>query len=146
MRGRGAHFFVRIEPGLRVRFSKICPDCPKSSSCRSKNQKIAQKSSLHSPSTVQTAKLKDRKINNLDGQFWAIKNPVFVRTWTWLCEHFGRFLSGLAPGRFAKIRKNCPDRDRSSPAINRGPRQRGHKYYDMDQYFRVCSHCSPWHS
>jgi hypothetical protein len=39
----------------------------------------------------------------------------------WLVSGFGQFLSGLAPGRFAKIRKFCPDRDQTVCAIDRGP-------------------------
>ncbi|EDR07593.1 uncharacterized protein LACBIDRAFT_327968 [Laccaria bicolor S238N-H82] len=45
----------------------------------------------------------------------------FVRAGVLASFTFGHFLSGLAPGRFAKIQFFCPDRDQTVSAIDRGP-------------------------
>ncbi|KAF8799062.1 hypothetical protein BYT27DRAFT_7176556, partial [Phlegmacium glaucopus] len=39
----------------------------------------------------------------------------------WLVSGFDHFLSGLAPGRFAKIQKICPDWDLTVCTIDGGP-------------------------
>ncbi|KAF8148089.1 hypothetical protein B0H34DRAFT_669096, partial [Crassisporium funariophilum] len=41
--------------------------------------------------------------------------------WIRLVSHFDQFLSGLAPGLFAKIQIFCPDRDQTFYAKDRGP-------------------------
>ena len=50
--------------------------------------------------------------------------PILSGPRLWPVLGFDHFLSGLAPGRFAKFQKICPDRDQTVSAINWGPVKR----------------------